>query len=302
MKITNKNNLPEPLYQAIVAQSQAHVCNGDVSCTELIDAPLIAWLKREHPNVEEEAEDRLWALYGSIVHGIVAEHGVDHVEAEVIAQVNGLNISGHIDCLLEGEDGRILNDWKFTSAWTVQKAKREGKPEWEKQLNVYKFLMENCLHFHESMEELYEIEIKKLQVTALCRDWGPRHRKDGLKRVEVIDIPVWSDEKIWAYMEERAELFSGQTVMIDPPICTPEERWAKPDTWAVMKKGRKSALRVLNSPVEAEVWIAMRIGEKGFDESKLSIEHRQGDQHVRCRDYCAFGKAGVCPYFDPATD
>lgn len=82
MKITNHQQLPEPLYQAIVQQSQAHsVGDADISCTQLIDSPLIAWLWRnDGARVEEDASvypvggtasHRLWALYGSVAHKIL---------------------------------------------------------------------------------------------------------------------------------------------------------------------------------------------------------------------------------------
>lgn len=49
MHITNESNLPEPLYQAIVAQHQQHwVGEADISCIQLIDAPLIAWMWRNY--------------------------------------------------------------------------------------------------------------------------------------------------------------------------------------------------------------------------------------------------------------
>jgi len=45
MQIMHESHLPEPLYQAIVTQHQQHlVGEADISCTQLIDAPLIAWM------------------------------------------------------------------------------------------------------------------------------------------------------------------------------------------------------------------------------------------------------------------
>jgi hypothetical protein len=43
MIITNEQNLPQPLYQAVVDQQKQHsVGEAHISCTQLIDAPLIA--------------------------------------------------------------------------------------------------------------------------------------------------------------------------------------------------------------------------------------------------------------------
>ena len=60
------------------------------------------------------------------------------------------------------------------------------------------------------------------------------------------------------------------------PECTAEERWAKPDTYAVMKKGRKSALRLLPTEEKAKEYIG---------DQNLSIEFRKGVS-TRCEGYC----------------
>ena len=56
--------------------------------------------------------------------------------------------------------------------------------------------------------------------------------------------------------------------------------WKKEDTYRVMKKGRKSALRVLDSQQEADKYID---GHK--DEKDLSVELALG-KAIRCESYC----------------
>ena len=64
------------------------------------------------------------------------------------------------------------------------------------------------------------------------------------------------------------------------PECTEKERWAKPDTYAVMKKGRKSALRLLPTEEKAKQFM------KDYKVSKdLSIDFRKGVS-TRCEGYC----------------
>jgi hypothetical protein len=72
-----------------------------------------------------------------------------------------------------------------------------------------------------------------------------------------------------------------------PPICTPEERWATPTTYAVMKQGKKSALKVAQSQKEAQIWLEANGGEW--------VQERPGEDK-RCHNYCPFGKQGLCPY------
>lgn len=287
MKLTNRLNLPAPLFRAIEwQQSQHNVEEAALSCTQLIDSPLIVWLWRKFGDqVQEDASERLWPLYGTLAHAVLEQFAGEgeHVETEAIALVDSLRISGHID-LIVLPDG-TLQDYKFTSAFTVATAKREGKPEWERQLNVYRYLVENAVAGC-GLGQLPQIQ--QLQIVAMLRDWGPRHQQDGLKPVEVIEVPLWSQEQVLAYIQERVALQREAFLEEAPPICNPQERWTTPTTYAVMKQGRKAALRVSESSKEAEQWMLTN-GQGDF------IQERPGEDK-RCLHYCPFGKQGLCPY------
>ena len=58
-----------------------------------------------------------------------------------------------------------------------------------------------------------------------------------------------------------------------------------------MKKGRKSALRLVDSEEQAKDYIKWA---KIEDDDKVYIDERKA-QYIRCEGYCAFGKLGVCP-------
>jgi hypothetical protein len=65
----------------------------------------------------------------------------------------------------------------------------------------------------------------------------------------------------------------------EPPECTDEERWMRPDSWAVMKVGNKRATKVHDSRHEAEKHLANLDGN-------FVIDHRRGEP-IRCTgDYC----------------
>lgn len=282
MRITNNGNLPEPLYQAIVAQQQQHsVGEADISCTQLIDSPLIAWMWRNYgEQVVEDASDRLWALYGSIAHTILEGYAGagHHVETEAIAVVDGFRVSGHLD-LLVFPDGTI-QDYKFTSAWTVAEAKKSGKVEWERQLNVYRYLLEQDTRLNFA-------SIQQLEIVAMLRDWGPRHAQDGLKPVEVLPIPLWERADTQGYIKERVRLHKAALSDAIPPECSPEERWATPTTYAIVRPGRKTAVKVFQAQTEAQAWQQQN--------PKDLIEIRPGE-NKRCNNYCPFGKQPLCPY------
>ena len=91
-------------------------------------------------------------------------------------------------------------------------------------------------------------------------------------------IHLWPPEKTAEAMKERVRVHTSGS----PPLCSPDERWAVPDKWAVM--GPKRALRLLNSSDEAIKWAY----DEGIDEPR--IEHRPGDQWKRCRKYCNVAK------------
>ena len=70
--------------------------------------------------------------------------------------------------------------------------------------------------------------------------------------------------------------------------CSKEERWATEDKWAIMKAGRKTALKVCSSEEEAKSLMETMGG--------TDIEFRQGeskkcvDGYCVCRNYCPFYK------------
>lgn len=100
-------------------------------------------------------------------------------------------------------------------------------------------------------------------------------------------MPLWSREEALRYVQERVRLHRAALCEDVPPICTPDERWATPTTYAVMKQGRKSALKVCQSRKEAQEWMRDNGGEW--------VQERSGEDK-RCLNYCSFGKQGLCPY------
>ena len=84
-------------------------------------------------------------------------------------------------------------------------------------------------------------------------------------------------------MKEKVALVETSEPLADDdiPPCSPEERWERPTTWAVMKEGRKTALRVFDAKEEAD---KMADGQKG-----LSVEERKG-ACARCEGYCLAAK------------
>ena len=79
----------------------------------------------------------------------------------------------------------------------------------------------------------------------------------------------------------------------DLPLCTPKERWAKPDQWAVMKQGNKKSSKNFDNEPDAVRYAAKLQEESG---RKCTVEHRLGrDQkcleYCDCRPFCNYGRA-----------
>ncbi len=97
--------------------------------------------------------------------------------------------------------------------------------------------------------------------------------------VVVREIPLWTPAEQEKFVVRRvsehqlAEEWRESTL----PLCTPEERWHRPDTWAVKKKGNKRASRVFEEPVSANEYAAKTLF--------MEVEHRPGVD-IRCASYC----------------
>lgn len=268
MKLTNKYNLPSTLVSAIA--NDPYEFEGDISTTGLILPPRIRQLRKRHRSkIYQDVSDNIYRLLGQNTHHILERiNEPDCIkEKRYYVLYGGLNIGGQID--LYEKETRTLSDWKVTSVWSVIHG---IKPEHEQQLNVNAYLM--------AVNNIFPI---KLQVVNFLRDWS-KHKvkeKDYPKcQVVVQDIPLWSFNEAEAFIEKRIKLHQEAENTPDDALlpCNSIERWEKATTYAVMKSGRKSALRVLDSHKKAEAW--MKEKDKGE-----YIEERLGES-VRCESYC----------------
>jgi hypothetical protein len=262
--LTNKYNLPSGIVQAVENDPYTRG-NSDISVTGLIAPPYLRKL-REEVEVVEDVADRIWSLLGQSVHTILerAYQGSGIAEQRLFMPVNGWTVSGQMDVL---EDG-VLSDFKVTSVWS-----RDGKLEWEQQLNLLRLLCEENGH-----------PVERLQIIAIYRDWQMSKTIDKEypeTQVGVIPVSMWSLDKAKAFMLERVKAHQHE----EPPSCTDDERWLSPAVWAVKKDGRKSAIRLLDDQEKADL-MADELGKGHF------VEFRPGE-YRRCTNYCNVSHA--CP-------
>ena len=206
MKLTNKFNLPDPIVNAV--QNTGYTPgSSDITVTQLIQPPLIRKLGKEHyEEMEEDASDRVWALFGSSVHHLLemAYKGrTARVEERVYAEVLGWKLGGAFDVL----EGSTLSDYKVTSVYGAV-----GKIEWERQLNVLRWL----LHKNDT-------EVDKLQIITIFRDWremeSKRDHEYPARAIMTLPVRMWTLEEAERYVFERVALHQKS----NPDICTDEE-------------------------------------------------------------------------------
>lgn len=282
MKYTNRYNLPSAIVNNVLNDEYSR---GDavLSVTQLLSSPRIVILQRVNEDkMEADVVDRLPSMLGTAMHKVL-EKGANPdeiVEERFFLDILGWKISGAVDLQIPKPDGTWeINDYKLTSVYSVM----TEKWEWEAQLNMYAYLMRMTKGRR----------VSSLKIVAILKDWN---RKQGTFKpdypdapIVMVDIPLWDDARQKEYIEGRVALFQRNESALDKgePIdyCTDQERWLRGETWAVMKKGRKSAVKLFESKEEADDWIARQA-----DGDALAVSHRVGEP-IRCSgDYCGVSR------------
>ena len=291
MVITNNAGYPEALVKAVENDSYSRGEGVDRSVTGLLAPPRQAALKEIHGHeIVEDVSDRTYALYGQLVHLLLERAGEQSRNAineeRLYAEVGGWKISGQTDTitLTANKTGYwqdtldynvIVSDYKFVTAYKF-KRNYSGElvmpEEYEQQLNLYAYLL-----------RVNGFEVDELRIVAIYRDWSKLEAKRDKNYpqlgAETHKVPLWPADKAKAFMEERVRLH--QAAENDLPECTDDERWAKPDKFALMPTAKSvRARKLFDSEVDATTWAAANNMKPGF-----VVEHRKG-ANVRCENYC----------------
>jgi len=276
MKLTNKNGLPEAIFRAV--NKQKHEKNG-YSVSELLQPIQLTVLKHRHEEkIEEDVSDRIWALFGSSLHYVLAQNSDENALSEeyITFEKAGAKVSGTFDYY----ENEVLYDFKVTSAYSIIYGDR--KSDWGQQLNMYRCLLESK-----------GFKVKELKIVAFLRDWSKSKALQGGDYPDnnVMIIPIDIDRSITLdAMISRAAEIEGYKDAEELPPCTPTDTWEKPTVYAVMKKGRKSAIKLYSDKKEADERAEK---EKGY------VEIRQGEK-VRCKEYCPVNK--FCKQYKEYTE
>jgi len=280
MIITNKLGLPKPLVD--IAQSDYKYAPNEYRVTSLLKGIRETILeRRHHSEIEQDVSDMIWLLFGTAVHSVLEKHqeGDNEIkEARLKIPIGDYTLSGQFD--LYNAETKTVTDYKTCSVWKVIYGEYE---DWRKQLLIYSYMLQSI-----------GFPVEKAEIIALMKDHSKSQAKikADYPKQPVRKITFTFTEKDFAEIEswlhQRFEEIAKAEKLPDDelPLCTPEERFNSGDKFAVMKKGRKTALRVLDSMEDAENWMATNGGDY--------IETRKGEDK-KCQDYCS--ACEFCNYY-----
>lgn len=275
MKLTNKHGLPEILVRAVErAGSEYSRGQSDITVTELIGPPRLRRFVQEYGHaIEEDVTDRLASFVGTAMHSKIERGQAAHdiVEERMYLDVLGWRLGGQFDHYEEG----VVRDWKHTSVWSWIH-EPHGKPEYVAQGNVNAHLLRHA-----------GFSVDRIELVYVFSDFSKSKARttQGYPRAKaaVIRVDDWGAERTQAYIEHRVKLHQAarQVRPEDVPVCSDQERWMRDAKFAVMKEGRKTAVRLLDSELEALAYIS----DNGLSPQNHSVVYRPGE-YVRCLDWC----------------
>lgn len=278
MKITNELGLPQAFINAL--NLEKHNEKGCYSATTLLKGACETILTDRHfDEIEIDVSDCVWQIFGQAVHLIFEKAGIEgFAEEKFEVPVSKSKVTGRVD--LYDLENETIYDWKTASIWKV---KFKDFSDWDKQGLIYAWLMrQNGLN------------VKEIKFVALLKDHSKsnaRHDAEYPQKPIIVHTVKATDkalEEIEKFIFSKVVEFEKAETMNDSelPPCTESERWASAPKFAVMKEGRKSALKLFDNKEEAEKMLATL-------DDKHYLQERPGE-NKKCSDYCVC--SSFCPF------
>ena len=278
MVVKNELGLPQAFINAL--NLEKHNAEGCYSATTLLKGACEQVLSdRYFDKIEIDVADCVWQIWGTAVHLIFEKAGIEgFTEEKFEVPVSNSKVTGRVD--LYDLENETVYDWKTASTWKVQ---FQDFSDWDRQGLIYAWLMKQN-----------GLKVKEIKFVALLKDHSKsKARTDSeYPQKPVVVHTVKATEESLAEIEkfiiEKVKQFEEAHKLADWEItpCSKEERWATEDKYAVMKTGRKTALKLCNSEEEAKSLMDQMGG--------TSIEFRPGVSK-KCLDYCSCKE--FCPFY-----
>ena len=278
MKVTNKLNLPAAFVNAV--STTRHNAAGCFSATTLNKgAKEIILSDRHFDEVEVDAADSVWAVWGTAVHALLESQPDNNFHEEYFkVPVSNSFVTGQVDSY-DMENG-VINDWKTASVYKVMKA---DFSDWYKQGMTYAWLLQQS-----------GLEVKKCRFVALLKDHSKTKAKNDSSYpqspVFIYEFDVTPEDmaetrdRILNKVLEIEAAYELEDDFIEP--CSDDERWADGEKWAVMKNGRKTAIKLFDNEADADA-MAGEMGNAYYVEHRPAISRKCLD-YCNCKEFCSF--------------
>lgn len=276
--------MPDPYVQAIVndlydiPQNEKNI----LSVSSLISPVLQRQLKiRNWDKVEVDVRSLYDSFIGNCIHDYLERYESKGIikEKRITLQNGDIEISGKPDLFYVDE--KKLVDYKTVKTNTLARHP-EGKREWIEQLNCYGYLLSTIGH-----------KVEKLEIHAFKKDPKFIAFSEEVVPIEVIPITLWKkeDQKEFIFTKKDQHVTANSKPIDNIIICSKEERWSRPDCWAVYKNKNKRA-KLFYDEVEADEYIQHQL-QAINNKDKYRVEFRKGED-TRCLHYCSVKE--FCPY------
>ena len=281
MNVTNKLGLPAAFVHAV--STTKHNAPSCYSATTLNKgAKEIVLTDRHFDEIEVDAADSVWAVWGTAVHALLESEKDDNFHEERFkVPVSNSFVTGQVDSY--DMVNATIFDWKTASVWKVQFADFE---DWRAQGLTYAWLLRQS-----------GLEVKKCVFVALLKDHSKTKAKTDSSYPQ---SPVYkyefdvtpedmaaTEERILAKVKAIEAAYKLGDDDIEP--CSAGERWADNEKWAVMKNGRKTAIKLFDNQAEADAY-AGELGNAHYVEHRPAVSRKCAD-YCSCCDFCHFYKS-----------
>ena len=281
MRVSNRLNLPAAFVNAV--STTRHNKAGCFSATTLNKgAKEIILSDRHFDEITVDAADSVWAVWGTAVHALLESQPDNNFHEEYFkVPVSNSFVTGQVDSY-DMENG-VINDWKTASVWKVQ---FNDFKDWRAQGLTYAWLLQQS-----------GLEVKKCRFVALLKDHSKTKAKNDSSYpqspVFIYEFDVTAADmeetaaRILAKVQEIESAYELDDDAIEP--CSAEERWADGEKWAVMKNGRKTAIKLFDNEADADA-MAGELGNSHYVEHRPAISRKCLD-YCNCKEFCSFYKS-----------
>lgn len=274
--------MSNPIIEAIRSLDDYKRGDAKFTTTELVQPERILSLTAKHkPDIVDEAS--VWSVMGTALHQVLRK-AADKLDPErfitekrfTATMPGGTMISSQID--VYDRLTKTLDNYKVCSVW---KFILQDSPEWEQQLNI-----EACVL------RMNDLEVRHVRNIAFLRDWNQRKarftKNDDYPQSDIheMEVPLWTigEQQQWILSRIKKHEASKD----DPPVCSKKERWQRDASFALMKKGRKTAIRLLDD--EDRAYAMMKAMEVRAKPGEAFFIEERASEPVRCLHYCPVSK------------